>query len=126
LKREVQLVLKTTCTKIDEVIVVYVRGAIFFGEESACLRTVVKEFVDGSLRVVFDLGGVTQIDSGGVGSLVAAYASVRQAGGNIKFANLSAHTKDVLRTTRLLTLFEVFDTTDDAIASFNRATKTGT
>ncbi len=123
MKREVQLALRTTSTKIDEVIVVYVRGAIFFGEES-CLRTVVKKFVDETLRIVFDLGGVTQIDSGGVGSLVAAYASVRQVGGNIKFANLSTHAKDVLRTTRLLTLFEVFDTTEDAIASFNRATGT--
>jgi anti-sigma B factor antagonist len=125
LNREVQLVLNLTSTRIDGVIVVYVKGALFFGEESACLRTLVKDLLHESLRIVLDLGGVTHIDSGGVGSLVAAYVSARQGDGNIKFANLSAHAKAVLRTTNLLTLFEIFATTNDAVESFKRPTTTG-
>jgi anti-sigma B factor antagonist len=74
---------------------------------------------------VLDLGKVTHIDSGGVGTLVTVYAMARKVGGNIKFANLGNHTKKVLQTTNLVTVFEIFGETEDAIASFNMSTGAG-
>ena len=125
LRREVSPVLSTTTTRKDGVIVVYAHGGMFFGEESACLRSLVKELLQESRQFVFDLGDVTQVDSGGVGTLVAVYASARKAGGNIKFANLSNRTREVLHTTNLLSLFEIFDTTNEAISSFSKDRKAG-
>jgi anti-anti-sigma regulatory factor len=52
-------------------------------------------------------------------------ASARNVGGDIKFANLGNHTKEVLQITNFVTVFEIFDKTEDAVASFNRATGTG-
>ena len=119
------MVLNTTISRIDGVIVVYLSGAIFFGEESASLRILVKDLLNKSRQIVFDLGNVTHIDSGGLGTLVAVYASARKAGGDIKFANLGNRTKEVLQITKLVTVFEIFGKTEDAIASFNRAAATG-
>lgn len=110
--------LTTAIRKINGVAVVFVTGSIYFGDESTCLRTIARDLLKESRRLVFDLENVTHIDSGGVGTLVSAYASARQAGGELKFANLSAHTKEVLHTTNLLKLFETFATSDDAIASY--------
>jgi anti-sigma B factor antagonist len=113
------MVLATAISRVDGAIVIHVSGPIHFGKESASLRTLVKDLLRKSHRIVFDLGNVTHIDSGGVGALVAVYTSVRNAGGVIKFANLGEHTKDVLQVTKIATVLEIFTTTKDAIDSFN-------
>jgi steroid delta-isomerase-like uncharacterized protein len=112
--------LKANTISMDGVIVIYLSGAILFGEESASLRTLVKGLLDKSRHIVLDLGEVTHIDSGGLGTLVALYVSARKFGGNIKLANLRSRANEVLKITKLVTVFEVFDKTEDAIASFNR------
>jgi steroid delta-isomerase-like uncharacterized protein len=113
--------LKANTISIDGVIVVYLSGAILFGEESASLRTLVKDLLNKSRHIVLDLGKVTHIDSGGLGTLVALYVSARKFGGNIKLANLGSRANEVLQITKLVTVFEVFDKSEDAISSFNRA-----
>ena len=94
-------------------------GRMVLGEESAKLRHVVKEAMGESSHIVLDLGGVTHIDSTGLGVLVGLHASARKAGGAIKLANLNPRLQDVLGITRLLTIFEVFDTAEDAAGTFN-------
>jgi anti-sigma B factor antagonist len=103
---------------------VYLCGAIPFGEESASLLTQVKELLNESRQIVLDLGNVTQFDSGSVGILVAAYDATRKAGGEIKLANLGDHTREVLQITKFLTVFEIFSSTEDAIASFHTREQT--
>jgi anti-anti-sigma regulatory factor len=60
-----------------------------------------------------------------LGTLVALYVSARKVGGDIKLANLGKHIKEALRITRLVTVFDIFDRTEDAIASFNRGAAVG-
>jgi anti-sigma B factor antagonist len=123
--REGVMALSITNSRIDGVIVVHLSGAIFFDEDSTSLRVRVKDLLDKSRQIVLDLGNVTRIDSSGLGTLVALYASARKVGGDIKLANLGNHIKEALRITRLVTVFDIFDKTEDAVASFNRATATG-
>lgn len=95
-------------------------GRIVLGDESAKLRHVVKEALSECNRIVLDFGGITHIDSTGLGVLVGLYASARKAGGGgIKLANLNPRLRDVLGITRLLTIFEVFDSAEDAAGTFN-------
>ena len=115
------MVLDTSISKIDGVIVVYLSGDILFSDESASLRILVKDLLNKSRQIVFDLGNVTHIDSGNVGTLVAMHASARKVGGDIKFANLGNHTREVLQITKLVRVFEIFERAEDAAASFNRA-----
>ena len=113
--------LKTTTSRIHGVIVVYCGGAIVFGEESTSLRILVKDLLNKSRQIVLDLGDVTRIDSGGLGTLVALYTSARNVGGDIKLANLGSRVNELLQVTKLVTVFDVFDKAEDAVASFNRA-----
>jgi anti-sigma B factor antagonist len=115
------MALTTTPKKRDGVTVVYCRGAIVLGEESTTLRTFVKALLNQTRQLVLDLGDVTRIDSGGLGTLVGLYTSARNAGGNIKLANLGSRVNEVLQVTKLVTVFDVFDKTEDAVASFKKA-----
>jgi anti-sigma B factor antagonist len=100
--------------------VISCNGKIVLGEETAKLRHVVKEELAECNQIVLDLGGVSHIDSTGLGALVALLASARSIGGGIKLANLNRHLYDVLGVTRLLTIFELFDNPEDAAGTFNK------
>jgi steroid delta-isomerase-like uncharacterized protein len=113
--------LKAKTTSIEGVIVVYLSGAILFDEESASLRALVKDLLKQSHQIVLDLRDVTHIDSAGLGTLVGLYLSARSLGGAIKFADVGGYVNRSLQITKLVNVFQVFDKTEDAIASFHKA-----
>jgi hypothetical protein len=102
------MALKITHSKIDGIIVIRLTGAIYFGEESKSLRILVKELLDTSRQIVLDLGDVLTSIAGAWVPLVSLYASARKVG-DIKLAHIGNHTRGVVQITRLVTLFEVFD-----------------
>src|SRR6267143_2014428 len=104
-RREVFMALNITTRRTDGVVVVYLSGVIFFGEESASLRVFAKDLLNKSRQIVFDLAEVTHIDSGGLGTLVGLCASARKIGGDIKLARLGRRAKEVLQITKLVTVF---------------------
>ena len=69
-------------------------------------------------QIVLNLKNVPYIDSGGLGQLVASYGSVMKAKGALKLLNVSSRNHDLLSITRLVTLFETFDSEADAVQSF--------
>jgi anti-sigma B factor antagonist len=103
--------------------VVYLSGAILFGEESASLRSLVRDLLNQSNQIVLDLKDVSYIDSGGLGTLVALYASARKVGGEIKLSRLGPRANEVLQITKLMTIFDVYDNVDAAVASFTQSLK---
>lgn len=101
------------------VTVIQLSGRIVLGDESSQLRNRLKETLEkGKTQVVIDLGNVSYIDSGGLGTLVAGYTSAQNQGVSIKLANLTKKVHEQLHITKLVTIFEVFDSTDAAIKSF--------
>ena len=115
------MALSISSESINGVEVVHLSGAILFGDDSTNLRNRVRALLDQGRRVVLDMRGVSRIDSSGLGTLVALYASAHRCATEIKLANLGAHPKEVLQITRLVTVFEVFDSAQAAIASFKSA-----
>ena len=111
--------LELTTRTVAGVTVICCSGRILLGEDSAKLRQVIKEELSKCNRIVLDLGGVSHIDSTGLGTLAGLHTSARKAGGDIKLANVKPHLYDVLGVTRLLTIFELFNTAEDAAGSFN-------
>ncbi len=105
----------------DGVTVVSCTGRILFGEESAGLRESLKRVLSKSRKVVLNLSGVSYIDSGGLGTLVGVYSSARAAGADIKLAGLTQRVQDVMQVTKLVTVFEVYDTEKDALNAFSRS-----
>ena len=111
--------LELTTRSVAGTTVISCSGRIILGEESAKLRQVIKEELTECNRIVLDLGGVSHIDSTGLGTLAGLHTSAHKTGGNIKLANVKPHLYDVLGVTRLLTIFELFNTAEDAAGSFN-------
>ena len=73
----------------------------------------------GRKRLVLDLAEVSYIDSAGLGTLVAAYTSTRNEGGDIRLASVTKRFDELLNITKLVTIFSVYDTVDDALKSFS-------
>jgi anti-sigma B factor antagonist len=88
-----------------------------FGEEAAALRESLKETLSKNARMVLNLSAVSYIDSGGLGTLVGVFSAARKAGADIKLTGLGQRLRDVLQITKLATVFEVFDTEQEALAA---------
>jgi anti-sigma B factor antagonist len=102
------------------VTIVSCQGRIVFGEEAAALRENLKRVLSSSRQIVLNLAGVTYIDSGGLGILVGVYSSARAGGAEIKLTGLGQRLRDVLQITKLVTVFEAYDSEQEAIATFHR------
>jgi anti-sigma B factor antagonist len=113
--------LKLNTRTVDGVLVVDCSGRIIFGEESASLRDTLRDLIPQNKKIVLNLGQVTYIDSGGLGTLVALYTSARNNGSSIKLANLTQRVGDLLQVTKLLTVFDVYDSEERALESFRSA-----
>ena len=105
--------------KRDDVTIIDVKGKVTIGAGDLELRNAIHQAVnDGSKKVVVNLGGVSTIDSSGVGELVSSYTTVTNRGAKLKLVNLPPKVQDVLTITQLITVFDVFDTEDEAVRSF--------
>ena len=111
--------MKTATRKVGDVTVVDLSGRLVLGEETSNLRDLLKDLsAGGSKKILLNLKDVNYIDSSGLGALVGGYASVSSQQGQLKLVNLNNKVHDLLRVTKLLTVFEVYDSEDKAIASF--------
>lgn len=103
----------------DGVTILDVEGKVTIGKGDVALREAVQEVLNaGASKILVGLGKVTTIDSSGVGELVSALTTVTNRGGKLKLVNLPPKVNDILQITHLITVFEVFENENDAIASF--------
>jgi len=110
---------KVAIQEVDGVSVVGLNGRIVLGEESVAMREAVKNLMAaGKKKVVLNMSNVTYIDSAGLGMLVAAHISAHNQGASIRLCALGSKFHEVLQLTRLLTVFDVYDTQVAAIGSF--------
>jgi anti-sigma B factor antagonist len=116
------MALKISTRTIDGVSVVDCSGRVVFGDEANALRETVKEQLAANQRkIVINLANVSYIDSGGLGTLVGLFTSAHNNGGTVKLAGLNSRVIDLLQVTKLVTVFEVFDTAERAASSFKTA-----
>jgi anti-sigma B factor antagonist len=111
--------LQGTCREVGDVAIVDFSGKITLGEGSAILRKMIRELVEnGRRKILLDLGDVDYIDSSGIGEMVAAYTTVRNAQGELKLVHLTRRVHDILQITRLYTVFDVQGDEASALRSF--------
>ncbi|SRR5581483_3103152 len=113
--------LKLSVRVVDGVSIVDCRGRLLFGDESGALRDTVKNLLAESKSIIINLGETTYIDSGGLGTLVGLYTSAQNSGGMVKLTNLQQRVTDLLQVTKLLTVFDVYDTEEAAVKSFSKS-----
>ena len=117
------MALKMTNREVDGVSIVALDGRIVLGEESNALREKVKGLLGaGKKNIVLNMDNITFIYSAGLGTLVAAHHSAKNQGASMRLCHLGSKFQEVLQITKLLTVFDVFDTETAAVASFSKST----
>jgi anti-sigma B factor antagonist len=95
-------------------------GKVTIGTGDVKIRELIDAaLAEGRTKILLDLGGVSTIDSSGIGEMVACYTTVTKNNGQLKLLNLSPKINDILQVTQLITVFEVFDDEQEALSSFS-------
>jgi anti-sigma B factor antagonist len=111
--------MKINVRKRDDVTILDLQGKITIGVGDVAVRNAVQDALgNGATKLVINMKDVTTIDSSGVGELVSSYTTAINRGAKLRLENLPAKVSDILHITQLITVFDVFDTEDEAIKSF--------
>ncbi len=109
---------------VGDVKVLDVKGRVTLGEGDELLRDKINSLLNqGFKRIVLNLAEVPYIDSAGLGEIVRTYTTVSRQGGSLKLLNLTKRIADLLSITKLLTVFETFDSETEAVRSFSASAK---
>jgi anti-sigma B factor antagonist len=107
---------------VGDVVILDVKGRITLGDGDELLKDKVNSLLNqGRKKIVLNLAEVPYIDSAGLGEIVRTYTTVSRQGGNLKLLNLTKRITDLLAITKLLTVFETFESENDAVQSFSAA-----
>jgi anti-sigma B factor antagonist len=105
--------------EIDNVVVLELSGKVMGGPDANLLSEKLHELVDQKkTKVIADLSKVSWMNSSGLGILIGGLTTMRNNNGDLKLVNVTDRIKSLLIITKLITIFETFDTVDDAVASF--------
>jgi anti-sigma B factor antagonist len=105
---------------VDNVTVLDLKGKITLGEGDEALKDKINSLVlQDRKRILLNLEDVPYIDSAGLGEIVRTYTTVSRQGGQLKLVNLTNRITDLLSITKLLTVFETFESESDALQSFS-------
>jgi anti-sigma B factor antagonist len=104
----------------SDVVVVKVNGDITLNQGGdVLLKDKIQSLLQqGHKKLVLDLGGVSYVDSAGLGQLVQIHSTTRSSGGSLRIANVTKKLKDLLVVTKLVTVFDSYDSEAEALASF--------
>lgn len=110
----------STAREVEDVRILNWSGKITLGEGTTAVRNTVRDVLEsGGKKILIDLADVSSIDSAGIGALISAYITVTNNGGQVRLMNLTKKVHELLAITKLLTVFDVFDTEEAACRSFN-------
>ena len=105
--------------RTGDVTVLALSGEMLVDDGDVALRQRVHELVDeGRVKILVDLAAITHIDSAGVGMMVAKQKTVRERGGDVKLLHLTSRSQRLLSLMKLASIFEVFESEDEAVKSF--------
>ena len=102
-----------------DVTILDMTGEVRIGEGSVALRDSIRKLADtGKKKILLNLAGVKYVDSSGIGELVSSYTAIGKDGGQLKLLNLTQKLQDLLTITKLLTVFDVYESEAEALNSF--------
>ncbi len=94
------------------------KGKITIGAGDVVLREAIQGALDaGAMKVLVNLGGVSTIDSSGIGELVSAYTSASNRGAKLALVQLPPKVQDILQITQLVTVFDVYEDEEEAMSA---------
>jgi anti-sigma B factor antagonist len=116
------MVLTASTRNSRGVTIIDLNGRITLGDPAALLRDTVRREADKNPRLLLNFAEVNFVDSAGLGELVGCYTTLLNRRGSVRLVNVQPRLKELLKMTRLYTLFEVYDDEQAALDSFGRTT----
>ncbi len=106
--------------QVDDVTILTLTGEVMQDDGDLAIRHAIHDLIGrGRVKIVVDLGGVTHIDSSGIGMLAAKLKTVRESGGDLRLLNLTRRSQRILGMMKLTTTFEMFEDEAAAVQSFS-------
>jgi anti-sigma B factor antagonist len=105
---------------VGDVVIVKVTGDITLdhGGDVVLKDKIQSLLLQGYRNLLLDLGGVPYVDSAGLGEVVQAYLNTKNRGGSLRLIRVTKRIRNLLVVTKLLTVFETYDSDNEALASF--------
>jgi len=104
---------------LENVVVLDLKGKLTIGEGDELLKETIQKLMDqGHNKLLLNLEDVPYVDSAGLGEIVRTYTTVSRQGGSLKLVNLTKRITDLLAITKLLTVFDTFESEAEAVSSF--------
>ena len=111
--------MKLSHREVDDVMILEPKGKIMGGPDATMLHDQLHDFIkENKRKVVIDLAKVDWMNSTGLGILISGLTTMRNNDGELKLANVTEKIESLLTITKLITVFECFDTVDEAVKSF--------
>ena len=105
--------------EFDGVVVLSIKGNLMGGPETTSVHDKVKEFIkEGKNKIVIDLSGVKWMNSSGLGVMMGCLTSLKNANGDLKLSGVTEKVKSLFMITKLITIFETYDSPEEAVKAF--------
>jgi len=102
-----------------EAVVIELKGNVMGGDDTKEFNDLLHKLInEGKNRIIVDLGEVKFMNSSGLGMLIGGLTTVKKANGSYKLAKITDKIESLLIITKLITIFETYDSVDAAIESF--------
>jgi anti-sigma B factor antagonist len=112
--------MKIKTTEKYEAVIVELKGNVMGGDDTKDFNELLHKLIEeGKTRIVVDLSDVKFMNSSGLGMLIGGLTTVKKANGFYKLANVTDKIESLLIITKLITIFETFDSVDKALESFS-------
>lgn len=107
---------------VGAVTILDLKGKLVLGDGDALLKDKIHSLINqGKKQLILNLADVPYVDSAGIGEIVRTHTTVTRGGGSLKLLNVTKRIHDLLVITKLLTVFDSFDSESEALASFTTA-----
>jgi len=111
--------MKIKTTEKYEAVIIELKGNVMGGEDTKDFNELLHKLIDkGKTRIVIDLGSVKFMNSSGLGMLIGGLTTAKKADGIFKLANVTEKIESLLIITKLITIFETYDSVDKAVEAF--------
>lgn len=112
--------MKIKTTEKYKAVIIELKGNVMGGDDTKEFNDLLHKLIDeGKTRIVVDLGDVKFMNSSGLGMLIGGLTTVKKADGFYKLANVTDKIESLLIITKLITIFETYDSVDKALESFS-------
>jgi anti-sigma B factor antagonist len=102
-----------------DITILDLKGRIRISGGTLMLHKAIRCLLDeGKTKILLNLASVTHIDSMGLGELISSHITLANKGAELKLVNLTERVQEVMRITKLLTVFDIYENEPDALASF--------